>query len=188
MFQVQTDLQLILANLRQFLCDVGVDAFFVELHIDFMLQLGLLVIAAHTCFDRLLVHQLAVDLNLQVGKIRFGALELIFRVHQRLRHGRIGHFENHRVWLDQMARANHDLIDARCRQRGDPVNIEWHKCAQAADFAQHRAALHRVGPDRASIHRRRRRLQPRQSQRYAGNYHDGDDDVGRSLDFFGFRV
>ena len=72
-FETHADGQLIFSDLRQLLGDVGADAFLVQLVVDLMLELGLFVVAAHSSFHRLLIHQLAVDLYLQIRVIRFGS-------------------------------------------------------------------------------------------------------------------
>src|SRR2546429_2493071 len=56
---------------------VRADPFFRELFIHGMLDFLLLIVAANRRFLGLLVHQLAVYRNLQIGVVGFSALELI---------------------------------------------------------------------------------------------------------------
>ena len=81
-FQSEANLQLFFANLRELLGVFRSDAFCLELEVYFVLQSGLLVIAANIGFVRLLIHQVAVDLDLHVGQVRFRSLVRRFGVEQ----------------------------------------------------------------------------------------------------------
>src|SRR5262249_35602978 len=169
-FQRYADRQLLDANAGAFLGHVGSDAFFEKLDVHVVLNLGLLVVAADRGLRRLLVHQLAVHLNFQVGVIGFRALELKFGVHQFALQRRITHFQDDgRGAQDLWAGPDDDAVDTRSGLRRDPANIERHERPETTDFAHHRAALDLIGPDRRAIHRRSCWPELRQSVRDAGD-------------------
>ena len=78
--------------------------------------------------------------------------------------------QNHAVGLHLGAGPQDDLLDAPLRGRRNPSDVFRRERAESAHLANHRPALHGVGPDDRALNGRRGRFQPRQA--------DADEDNG----------
>ncbi len=117
-----------------------------------MLQARLLVITAHRCFVRFLVHQFAVNLHSQVCQVCFRAFEQELRVKRVSLQDRVTQFHNDGTWLNNGPRTQYPALHSRVRLRGDPSNVFGNKRPQPADFPQHGTALHLIRPDCRPVH------------------------------------
>ena len=153
-----------------------------------MLQAGLLVIAAHGGFSRLLVHQVAVHLHFEVCEVRFRSLELVFRV-QRLSLQRwIAQFHNDGIWLDDSPGAQHPAVHSRVRLCGDPPDVFGHKRSQAAPLHYHGPALHFIWPDRGPVDAWRGGPEFRESIGYSSQKEERGSAINDPADLLGASV
>ena len=102
-----------------------------------MLQAGLFVVTAKGGLGRLLIHQLAVNLNFQVGVFRFRAFQLVLRVQHVALRLRVAKFQNDGVGLDHGVDPGpqNDLLHSRGGLRRDPANVFGNQRSQPAYLA-----------------------------------------------------
>src|SRR5216684_2709300 len=81
-----------------------------------MLQARLLVITAHRCFVRFLVHQFAVNLHSQVCQVCFRAFEQELRVKRVSLQDRVTQFHNDGTWLNNGPRTQYPALHSWCRR------------------------------------------------------------------------
>ena len=122
--------------------------FFVHLMLDF----GLLEVASDRGRSRFLIEQFAVDLDLEIFEVGLSGFELIFGVESFALEDGVAEFEDDAVWLNDGAGMQNYAIDAGIGLRGDPADVHRHESANAANLADHGAALDFVGPDGGFAH------------------------------------
>src|SRR5437762_14150411 len=88
-----------------------------------MLQVGLLEITAYGGFVRLLVHQIAVNLHLEICVLCFRALELEFRVKRVSLHRWVTQFHNDGLWLNDSPATQYTALHSPARLRRDPAHV-----------------------------------------------------------------
>src|ERR1700693_5114150 len=131
------------------------------------LQLRLVEVRLDCRRGRLLIEQLLLEPDAGVYQVRLPCLELPIGVERVALELRVGHFQEDRFGKDVRPRLHEQPLDARVRGRGDladPLGL-GNERARPPHLPLHRAALDRVGQDRALVHGRRRGLQTRQAER-----------------------
>ena len=135
---------------------------------------------SHSRRDRLLVQDLTVEADPQVGKLRFLRSKLVGRVTKLLLELRIAQLEDDRLGLHIDARKENAPFDASAGPGRHPSNRlgQDDERSRAAHLADHLAPLHRVHPHRGPIDRRRRGLEsgkPEADGSDPGDNRPGDD-------------
>ena len=135
------------------------------------------VLRGNGCGLGALVHQLVLELRfrLLVGGLR--SFHLVLCVERLLLQLRIAQIEDDRVRFHRRAGKQIAFLDAPLGGRWDHPHRFRHEGAEAANFAEHRTALHGVGPDRRFVDARRGRLQARQRSRDHDDHQQGRADI-----------
>ena len=94
-----------------------------------------------------MIEEVAVDGDLEAFEVGLGGLELVFGVESFALENGIAELEDDAVGLDDGAGMQDDAVDAGIGLRGNPLNIFGDEGADAANVADHGAALDLVGPD-----------------------------------------
>ena len=153
-----------------------------------MLQVGLLEITAYSGFVRLLVHQIAVNLHLEICVLCFRALELEFRVKRFSLQRWVTQFHNDGIWLNDSPGTQYPALHSRVRLRGDPANVFRNQGPQPMHVPHHGTALHFIRPDRGPVHTGRRRPELREPIGYPSDEDQCDGAVNDPFDFLGASV
>ena len=169
----------------------GDHAEIVERLVGLRLALRFVVVGVDGGRAGLLVHQVAVELDLQALILGLGGFHLQLRVERLLLQLRIDHFDQNRVGGDLRAGQLINANDGSFGFRGNLANIfvTGDQGAEAAHLAQHGAALHGVGPDGAAVDGRRSRFQARNAHRDSYQHDQRDnrpDDLTAALLTFNF--
>jgi hypothetical protein len=158
-------LELLGRALRELERDVGDQPVLVELFVGVGPQPGLPRLGRDARGRGPLVEQLALQPHLELGVARLCGAYLrlgVLRLRQQLG---VAELEDHRVGLDDRAREQDPPLDARLGERWNPADVLGHERPEAAHFAHHLAALHRVDHDCRPLDGRGRRLEARDAER-----------------------
>ena len=126
---------------------------------------------------------MAVDLNLQVGEVGLCAFELVLCIQHVALQLRITQFQDNRTGVHDGAGAQNNSFDSHIRLRGNPADVFGHQGSEPVDFAQHRSALHFVGPDGRPVHCRRRGAQAGEPVAHTANKEECHRAVDNPADF-----
>ena len=133
---------------------------------------------------RLLLEQLVLQPHADAGEVGFGGAQQVLRVERLLLHTLVAQLQNLGVRFDDGAGQREDPLDAPIGGRGDPADVLGHQRAGAAHLAEHRAPLDGVGPHRAELHGRRRRLQLRETDGHEHEHEQAGDRENGASDAF----
>ena len=100
----------------------------------------------------------------------------------------IAEFEDHAVGFDLGTGMKNDAIDMGIGLRRNPLDVFGDKGADAADVANHGAALDFVGPDGGFVDGRSRRAKTGDAEGDASKKDGSDRGVDDATYFFGTRV
>jgi hypothetical protein len=133
----------------------------VELLVRLGLELRLRVERSHSGGDRLLVQDLTLETDPQVGELRLLRPKLVRRVSKLLLELGIAELEDDGLGLHIDARQEDAALDASARPCRHPSNRLGHddERSRAAHLADHLTPLHRVHPHGGPVDRRCRRLE-----------------------------
>ena len=157
-------LQLLGRDLRELHGDVGDEALGRQLLVGVGAHAGLVELGLHPRRRRRLVHELALEADLELGVRASAARRAAARRPRPQLQLRVRQLEDHRVGLDLGAGKQHEPLDPALGLGGDPADLLGHQGAEAAHLSQHLAALDRVDPDRGPLDAGRGGLEAREAE------------------------
>ena len=141
------------------------ELFLRERFVHFRLHLRFVVFRRNAGRDGLLLQVVVLRLDAEVLQRGFRGLDLEVRVLQLLIELRVEELEDHAVGGDRRSRVEQDAFDAPLRGGGNPADVLRHQRAGAAHFAEQRAALDGIDPERGALDAGSGRLEPREAER-----------------------